>query len=71
MPVIGGAEFLRRRQANKSLAEIPILVLSANIHTGVSVDAIPFIPKHVDVKSLLKAIGKLIECAPSRANRPK
>lgn len=56
MPVMNGWEFLKAAKANSAIAAIPIVVASAGIDYGQTVDAERVLKKPIDLNGLLKIV---------------
>jgi PAS domain S-box-containing protein len=75
MPVMGGVEAIRRIRALPELAQLPIIMLSASTEpeaqiTSQAIGADVFLPKPVELETLLQQIGTLLGLTWIRAEKP-
>ncbi len=58
MPVLDGAAFLARQRADRSIADIPVIVLTAR--QGVEIPGCEILPKPFELEDLLAAASRCI-----------
>ena len=73
LPDISGLELLRMLKNDDDLAGIPVIVVSADatparVRDALTLGALEYITKPVDVRSLLKSVDDVLEGQPSRWN---
>lgn len=71
MPVMSGEEFLKKQKADQSLAEIPVVAVSAFGKEGASIGASAFVKKPVELDDLLAEVKRFCDEGAKGENQSK